>query len=162
MSGLFHRQSAVCRTVASSVDDATWVGMASYYTSDDKPVRRPPRKLTRRNAQKKWAVYANPFKGDVKIVGNQVGTQYEPGIFGGNGARLISFVNGKLSLLVQKGDYEATLFSPNGRAVAKTAGKANGGMVRAYMNVDKLSNGCYILSVKHTYGLLRQRVVLAQ
>ena len=149
-------------TLPSSVDDANWVGMASYYTSDDTPVRRPPRKLTRRNAQKKWAVYANPFKGDVKIVGNQVGTQYEPGIFGGNGARLVSFVNGKLSLLVQKGDYEATLFSPNGRAVAKTAGKANGDVVRAYMNVDKLSNGCYILSVKHTYGLLRQRVVLAK
>lgn len=149
-------------TLPSSVDDASWVGMASYYTSDDTPVRRAPRKLKRRNAQKKWAVYANPFKGDVKIIGNMTNILYEFGKAHGNTIKLISFANGKMLLFAKKGSFEATLFSPSGRAVAKTAGKANGGFVKAYMNVDRLGNGCYILSVKHRDGLLRQRVILAR
>jgi hypothetical protein len=148
-------------TLPSSVNDDGWVGMASYYTSDNKGVRRQPRKLTRRGAQKKWAVYGNPYKGDIKIIGNMTNILYKD-IKNGLHGKLISFVDGKLSLYLKKGDFRASLFSPNGRVVAQTAGKSNGGIVRATMNVNHLSNGFYVLNVKHDHGVLCKRVMLTK
>ncbi len=152
-------------TLPSNTDDANWVGMASFYTSNDEPIRRQPRKLKRRGADSKhkWAVYANPFKGDVKIIGDMTANQY---IFknkmSNKNIKLASFVNGKIGLYMIKGNFEVTLYSPNGKAVRKLAGKSPGGYETVNMNVKNLSNGFYILNVKHDAGEIRHRVVLAQ
>ena len=77
-------------------------------------------------------------------------------------SRLISFVDGKMSMYLKPGTYEAKLFSVNGQEMAKTVGTSKGGIMRTTMNVDKLGNGFYVLTVKHPYGVLSKRVMLSR
>ncbi len=157
MAEKYKDEITIIAAFPTGADD--WNQLAAIYESGSDQPRMQPKKLGAR----RWAVYVHPYKEALRLIGDA--TTIDLTVVDNKvlyTTRIISFLNGKLIMSLRKGDYTASLMMPNGRIVGTVSGKAGGGYERAFMNVDKLSNGFYILHVKHSHGELRQRVVLAR
>jgi hypothetical protein len=143
-------------TLPTSVDDGTWTkGQVTY--SD----QTHPREYSKKLSAKRWAVYANPFKGAFTFQPGAVNVIN--GISGKNVANIYSFKNGRLHMNIFAGSYKVALYAPNGKAVRVVSGAVlQTGLVKVDLNVGSLSHGYYILSVEHQTGVTRMPVVIGK
>jgi hypothetical protein len=141
-------------TMPTSFDDAALTkGLVTYADNTH------PREEAKKISAKRWAVYANPFKGAFTFSAGA--TEIKNGPSGRNIANIYSFKNGLLRMTVYPGSYKVVLYTPNGKALRVQSGMAHeAGMITANMDVASLSSGYYILSVEHQNGVTKMPVLI--
>jgi hypothetical protein len=141
-------------TLPSSFDDAALTTGTVTYTDNTHP-----REAAKKLSAKRWAVYANPFKGAFTFAPGA--TQIKNGLTAKNIANIYSFKNGVVQMMVYPGSYKVALYSPNGRVLSMFRGSARElGMVRVNLNVSSLSSGYYVLGVEHQNGITKIPVII--
>lgn len=124
--------------------------MVCKYVNGGEYSRRAPRKLQRRGVENTWAVYADPYKGDVEIFFDDVAIKSSEISSAQKDLAIANLKNGKLSFFAKAGQYDIKVYGINGRllrAIKKNALKS--GLITENLNLRSVSNGFLIIKINN-------------
>lgn len=146
-------------TLPSGFTPPVGTEMKAKYVSNDEFTRRMSRKLSRRGVQNTWAVYGDPYKGNVKIYFDIVSID-ESISLANSGLSFHGLKNGKVSFIANAGSYSVKLFSINGKLVKSVKGFTKGGLIKTMISDKNISKGYYILQIKNNKSIIKKGITL--
>lgn len=151
----------ICFVVTLPADyDSKGKTLFARYKDSKENTRRNPRMLKRRNADNKWAVYANPFKGELELY-MDVDAVADMGNLTKGSVKLHGLQSSHVSFVGVKGDYSVKVFDLKGKMVHMSQGRlAKDGFTKASINARTLAKGMYIVKLTNNMKTVEQSFVL--